>query len=44
MLIYLNQALDEIKARRKVGGGALTRRDLYDAIMEGAAVGRFVRR
>jgi len=36
MLIYLNQALDEIKARRKVEGRALTRSDLYDAIMEGA--------
>jgi copper/silver efflux system protein len=36
MLIYLNQALDEIKARRKVEGRALTRGDLYDAIMEGA--------
>jgi copper/silver efflux system protein len=36
MLIYLNQALDEIKARRKVEGRALTRGDLYDLIMEGA--------
>jgi AcrB/AcrD/AcrF family len=34
MLIYLNQALDEVKARRKVEGRALTRGDLYDAIME----------
>jgi Cu(I)/Ag(I) efflux system membrane protein CusA/SilA len=34
MLIYLNQALDEVKARRKVEGRALTRADLYDAIME----------
>jgi Cu(I)/Ag(I) efflux system membrane protein CusA/SilA len=36
MLIYLNQALAEIKARRDVEGRALTRDDLYDAIMEGA--------
>lgn len=36
MLIYLNQALAEIKARREFEGRALTRDDLYDAIMEGA--------
>jgi Cu(I)/Ag(I) efflux system membrane protein CusA/SilA len=36
MLIYLNQALTEIKARRDAEGRALTRHDLYDAIMEGA--------
>jgi copper/silver efflux system protein len=36
MLIYLNQALAEIKARRNVQGRALARGDLYDAIMEGA--------
>jgi len=36
MLIYLNHALAEIKARRAAEGRALTRRDLYDAIMEGA--------
>ncbi len=36
MLIYLNQALDEIRARRAIEGRPLTRRDLYDAIMEGA--------
>ena len=36
MLIYLNQALAEIEARRDVEGRALTRDDLYDAIMEGA--------
>lgn len=36
MLIYLNQALDEIKARRRAEGRQLTRGDLYDAIMEGA--------
>ena len=36
MLIYLNQALAEIKARRDAEGWALTRHDLYDAIMEGA--------
>ena len=32
MLLYLNQALDEVRAE----GRQLTRRDLYDAIMEGA--------
>jgi Cu(I)/Ag(I) efflux system membrane protein CusA/SilA len=36
MLIYLNQALDERRARRAAEGRALTRDDLYDAIMEGA--------
>src|SRR6202008_907617 len=36
MLIYLNQALDEIRARREAEGRALTKQDLYDAIMEGA--------
>jgi Cu(I)/Ag(I) efflux system membrane protein CusA/SilA len=36
MLIYLNHALAEIKALRATEGRALTRGDLYDAIMEGA--------
>jgi Cu(I)/Ag(I) efflux system membrane protein CusA/SilA len=36
MLIYLNQALAEIKTERETEGRALTRSDLYDAIMEGA--------
>jgi Cu(I)/Ag(I) efflux system membrane protein CusA/SilA len=36
MLIYLNQALAEIKSQRDIEGRALTRGDLYDAIMEGA--------
>jgi copper/silver efflux system protein len=36
MLIYLNQALAEIKTQRAAEGRALTRGDLYDAIMEGA--------
>jgi Cu(I)/Ag(I) efflux system membrane protein CusA/SilA len=36
MLIYLNQALAEIKGRREAEGRMLTRSDLYDAIMEGA--------
>ncbi len=36
MLIYLNHALAQIKARRAAEGRRLTRRDLYDAIMEGA--------
>jgi len=36
MLIYLNHALAEINAQRGVEGRAVTRGDLYDAIMEGA--------
>ena len=37
MLIYLDQALDEMQARSATPkAGALTRSDLYDAIMEGA--------
>ena len=36
MLIYLNHALEERRARKAAEGGALTRSDLYDAIMEGA--------
>ena len=36
MLIYLNHALAQIEARRAAEGRALSRRDLYDAIMEGA--------
>jgi Cu/Ag efflux pump CusA len=36
MLIYLNQALAEVRARRQAENRPLTRRDLYDAIMEGA--------
>jgi Cu(I)/Ag(I) efflux system membrane protein CusA/SilA len=36
MLIYLNQALEETKAKRESAGRPLTRADLYDAIMEGA--------
>ena len=36
MLIYLNQALDEVRVRREAEGRALTKQDLYDAIMEGA--------
>ncbi|WP_407178752.1 efflux RND transporter permease subunit [Bradyrhizobium sp. STM 3562] len=36
MLIYLNQALAGIKARRERSGRPLTRADLHQAIMEGA--------
>lgn len=36
MLIYLNHALDEAKARCAVEARNLTRRDLYEAIMVGA--------
>jgi Cu(I)/Ag(I) efflux system membrane protein CusA/SilA len=35
MLIYLNQALAEIKMLRQAEGRAVSRSDLYDAIMEG---------
>jgi hypothetical protein len=38
MLIYLNRALDEARPRQ-AEGRALTRQDLYDAIMEGAVSG-----
>jgi copper/silver efflux system protein len=36
MLIYLNQALAAVRVLRAAEGRALTRGDLYDAIMEGA--------
>jgi len=36
MLIYLNHALDEVRARRDAEGRDLTRPDLYGAIMVGA--------
>ncbi len=36
MLIYLNHALAQIKTQRENEGHALTRSDLYDAIMVGA--------
>ena len=36
MLIYLDQALEEIKAKRTAEGGKPTLTDLYAAIMEGA--------
>ncbi len=36
MLIYLNQALAEIKARRAAEGREMTQHDLYTAVMEGA--------
>ena len=36
MLMYLNQALAHITAQRTGEGRAVTRSDLYDAIMEGA--------
>jgi Cu(I)/Ag(I) efflux system membrane protein CusA/SilA len=36
MLIYLNHALEEVRARRQAEGRGLTRHDLYDAIMVGA--------
>ncbi|MEH6950631.1 CusA/CzcA family heavy metal efflux RND transporter [Nitrobacter sp. NHB1] len=39
MLIYLNQAYAAIEARRAAEGRSVTRKDLYDAVMEGA-VGR----
>jgi copper/silver efflux system protein len=36
MLIYLNHALAEITEQREIEKRAVTRSDLYDAIMEGA--------
>jgi Cu(I)/Ag(I) efflux system membrane protein CusA/SilA len=36
MLMYLNQALAAVQARRDLEGRPLTRADLYDAVMEGA--------
>jgi Cu(I)/Ag(I) efflux system membrane protein CusA/SilA len=36
MLIYLNHAMEEVRARRAAEGRGLTRHDLYDAIMVGA--------
>jgi Cu/Ag efflux pump CusA len=36
MLIYISQALAEIKGRREAEGRMLARSDVYDAIMEGA--------
>jgi Cu(I)/Ag(I) efflux system membrane protein CusA/SilA len=36
MLIYLEQALAEMKVRRSIEGRVFTRADLHDAIMEGA--------
>jgi copper/silver efflux system protein len=36
MLIYLNHALDAVAQRRAAEGRAVTKGDLYDAIMEGA--------
>jgi Cu(I)/Ag(I) efflux system membrane protein CusA/SilA len=36
MLIYLNHAYAEIETRRAAEGRAITRTDLYDAVMEGA--------
>ncbi|MGB9117097.1 efflux RND transporter permease subunit [Bradyrhizobium sp.] len=36
MIIYLDQALAQTRARRELEGGSLTRGDLYDSIMEGA--------
>jgi Cu(I)/Ag(I) efflux system membrane protein CusA/SilA len=36
MLIYLDQALNEIKAKREAEGKTLVPSDLYEAVMEGA--------
>jgi copper/silver efflux system protein len=36
MLMYLNQALASVQARRDLEGRQLSRTDLYDAVMEGA--------
>ncbi|HET6377765.1 MAG TPA: CusA/CzcA family heavy metal efflux RND transporter [Methylocella sp.] len=37
MLLYLDQAVTELKARCAAGGRALTRQDLHEAIVRGAA-------
>ena len=36
MLIYLNQSLEQVRARRHAEGREVSRNDLHDAIMEGA--------
>jgi copper/silver efflux system protein len=36
MLIYLNQSLEQVRARRRAEGREVSRDDLHDAIMEGA--------
>ena len=36
MLIYLDHALNQIKAKREAEGKALTAADIYEAVMEGA--------
>lgn len=36
MLIYLNQAYDAIEVQRAAEARSITRKDLYDAVMEGA--------
>ena len=38
MLIYLNKALDERRARRRQEGTSLTADDLYDAVVEGTVL------
>jgi Cu(I)/Ag(I) efflux system membrane protein CusA/SilA len=42
MLIYLQQAMAELKAKRAAAGRPFTRSDLYDAIMVGAAYLRWL--
>jgi Cu(I)/Ag(I) efflux system membrane protein CusA/SilA len=38
MLIYLDQALEAAKARRRASGEMLTEEDLYEAVMQGAVM------
>jgi copper/silver efflux system protein len=38
MLIYLDQALEAAKARRRASGERLTKEDLYEAVMQGAVM------
>ena len=38
MLIYLDQALEAVKAKRQAAGERMTPEDLYDAVMQGAVM------
>ena len=38
MLIYLDQALEAVKAKRQAAGERMTAEDLYDAVMQGAVM------
>ena len=38
MLIYLDHALEAVKAKRRVAGESVTQEDLYEAVMQGAVM------